>query len=939
MMFGKRILISVLLLFAGALSVSAQAFLNANGPGNTFEEITDEFAPGSDTSAVEDPQCIHPAFGRHIAEVWDADQGKYVYEFYMHVAVDNDRCINFDRQRVEIKTYDPSPASLKGVTGETILYKWRFRVPVGFKPSSSFTHIHQIKAVGGNDDDPLITLTIRKGSPHKMELIHNNTTKVAIVNLSLFEGSWVECTEVIKVDSLAGTYSMVIRKVSDGSTILSYSSGSIMTIRSDNTFIRPKWGIYRSLNSPADLRDDTLRFSDFYIGESATTASPAAPSSLTATIASSTQINLLWTDNAVNEEGFAVERSLNGTTWTVIDTTEPNSSSFANTGITSTTQYYYRVRALNTFGVSAYSNTVSSIAGLIRSTQSGSWGSASTWIGGVVPTSADDVEIMSDDTVTIAAAGAVCADLTVAGRLTFANTGGLSLTVNGNASVQTGGDVNVYLTGNPTGTLTHTITLYKDLTVASGATFDMRRGSSSIVAVGTVVFTGPSNSTVSLQSTVYQSSVEEFNAVTVSKTSGAKVILQSGNLFMSNNNSTGPSILTLTSGVIETGNNVWVHLSTASGGVLNGSVSSYINGALGRGGNTSAATSRAFEVGDAEGYRPVTITTNAGIASGGYVVVRCISGNADNSSSFSGGIDRVSSLRYYSVQYKQGTGATASTGITRAALSYASGDGISHGSTMLRVASSVDGRSTWTGAGQTTTHTTSVSSTPTTITPDLFSSVITLTDGAVFHAALARASGGTDPLPVELTRFTAAWQRSSVRLQWNTATEMNNHGFEIQRAFGNTSPQDKETSVWSTIGFVVGNGGTNSAHEYSFTDRVSMGGRYSYRLKQLDRDGNFTYSSIAEVIVSVPTAYHLSQNFPNPFNPVTTIEFAVPVRSIVRLAVFNALGQEVARLVDGTVTEGIHSAEFDAAGLPSGTYFSAMRSGSFTAVQKMLLTK
>lgn len=919
--------------------LSAQAFLNANAAGNTFEEITTAFAPGSDTSAVEDPQCIHPQFGRHIAEVWDAELGKQVFEFYAHVSVDNDRCINFDRQRVEIKTYDPSPASLKGVTGETILYKWRFRVPVGFKPSTSFTHIHQIKAVGGNDDDPLITLTVRKGSPNKMELIHNNTTKVAIVNLSLFEGSWVECTEVIMVDSLAGTYSMVIKKVSDGSTILSYSSGSLMTIRSDNTFIRPKWGIYRSLNSPADLRDDTLRFSDFYIGETATTASPAAPSSLTASIASGTQINLAWTDNAVNEEGFAVERSTNGTTWTVIDTTDPNSSSFSNTGITSTTQYYFRVRAVNTFGVSSYSNTASSIAGLIQSAQTGSWGSTTTWIGGIVPTSADDVEIMADDTVTIAAAGAACSDLSVSGRLTFANAGALSLTVNGNAEVLSGGDMNVYLTGNPTGTLTQTLMFYKNLSVASGAIFDMRRGSGTNVTVGTVFFTGAVNSTVSLQNTVYQSAVEEFNAVTVNKSSGAKVILQSGYLFMSNNNSTGPSILTLTSGVIETGNNVWVHLSTASGGVTGGSVTSYINGALGRGGNTSTGTSRAFEVGDAAGYRPVTVTTSAGIGSGGYVVVRCIAGNADQSSSFTGGIDRVSPLRYYSVQYKQGTSATASTGITRTALSYASGDGITNLNTALRVASSTDNRATWTGAGQTSVHTASVSSTPATITPDLFSSVITLTDGAVFHAALARTTGGTDPLPVELTRFTASIQRSSVLLQWSTATEVNNHGFEIQRTVGRVNPQDRESNDWNMVGFVEGNGGSNSAHEYSFKDRVTSGRDYSYRLKQLDRDGSFTFSSIVEVTVAAPSAYLLSQNYPNPFNPSTTIEFAVPEAAHVRLSVFNALGQEVAVLVNGAMAPGIHSAEFNAVDIPSGTYFSAMRSGSFASFKKMLLTK
>jgi hypothetical protein len=254
-------------LLAVPLTTSAQVVLNADGPGNTYELISSVLAPGAD--AVENPECIHPEFGRHIAEVWDAELNCYVFEFYSHVTPDNDRCINFDRERIEIKTYEASPANLKGVVGEMITYKWKFRLPVGFQPSSSFTHIHQIKAVGGDDGSPIFTLTPRKGSPNKLELIHDNTTKVAAVNLSLFEGVWVECTEVIKVGD-AGTYSMTIKKVSDGSSILSYQNSTIMTIRPDNSFIRPKWGIYRSLDHPSDLRDEAVRFNAISIQEGTT---------------------------------------------------------------------------------------------------------------------------------------------------------------------------------------------------------------------------------------------------------------------------------------------------------------------------------------------------------------------------------------------------------------------------------------------------------------------------------------------------------------------------------------------------------------------------------------------------------------------------------------------------------------------------------------------
>jgi hypothetical protein len=243
----------------------SQVTLEADGPGNTYELINGVFAPGND--AIESTECTHPDFGRHIAEVWDDELNRFVFEFYIHVTPDNDRCINFDRQRVEIKTYDKSPENLKGIPGETVTYKWKFRIPTGFKPSSSFTHIHQIKAVGGDDGMPLFTLTPRSGSPDKIELIHNNITKVKTAPLSLFEGVWVEVTEKITIDNLHGSYSITIKKVSDETVLLTYSHINLMTIRSDNTFIRPKWGIYRSLNNSTALRDETMRFAGFSILE------------------------------------------------------------------------------------------------------------------------------------------------------------------------------------------------------------------------------------------------------------------------------------------------------------------------------------------------------------------------------------------------------------------------------------------------------------------------------------------------------------------------------------------------------------------------------------------------------------------------------------------------------------------------------------------------
>jgi len=272
-----KIAVASIFVFSNKIA-SSQTVLTANGPGSTYELINSVLAPGA--TAEETPDAFDTAFGRHIAEVWDADLNQYVFEFYLHVSVANElqdeSTGDTDRQRVEIKTYAPSPDKLKGVPGEIIVYKWRFKVPTGFRPSSNFTHIHQIKAVGGDESDPIFTLTCRKSSPNKLELNYYsnsnlNSIKFASVDLTQFENTWVEATERIKVDSIHGSYSMNIVRVSDGAKLLSYSNSDLLTYRATNTFIRPKWGIYRSLLSIQDLRDESLRFNNFSIYEESPT--------------------------------------------------------------------------------------------------------------------------------------------------------------------------------------------------------------------------------------------------------------------------------------------------------------------------------------------------------------------------------------------------------------------------------------------------------------------------------------------------------------------------------------------------------------------------------------------------------------------------------------------------------------------------------------------
>ncbi|MFT3981343.1 MAG: hypothetical protein QM687_12785 [Ferruginibacter sp.] len=351
----------ILLFICGSHMAAAQLVLTADGPGNTYERINAALAPGY--TVVETPDCVHTGFGRHIAEVFDADINQYVFEFYAHVNEDNDRCVAFDRQRTEIKTYDQSPDSLIGTPGEFFTYKWRFKVPVGFQPSSSFTHIHQVKPVGGDDDQPLFTLTARKGSPNKLELIYvatgtSGSSKVAIVNLSGFEGVWVEATEQLLVGA-NGSYSIDIRRVSDNVSLLSYSNNSISTIRPDNDFIRPKWGIYRSLNNPGDLRDESLRFAMFSIKQGLS-ALPVQLNSFHATAAGKT-VRLQWeTALETDLQELVVERSANGIVFNAIGRLQPRQLPSVYSFIDDQPLQgynYYRIRLKENDGAEKFSST------------------------------------------------------------------------------------------------------------------------------------------------------------------------------------------------------------------------------------------------------------------------------------------------------------------------------------------------------------------------------------------------------------------------------------------------------------------------------------------------------------------------------------------------------------------------------------------------------
>jgi hypothetical protein len=192
-------------------------------------------------------------------------------------------------------------------------------------------------------------------------------------------------------------------------------------------------------------------------------------------------------------------------------------------------------------------------------------------------------------------------------------------------------------------------------------------------------------------------------------------------------------------------------------------------------------------------------------------------------------------------------------------------------------------------------------------------------------------------IPVELTSFTATSRSGEVYLNWATASETNNLGFEIERKILNNQNEGE----WARIGFVEGYGTTTEPKEYSYVDNISRINATSlaYRLKQLDFDGSYEYSDEVLVDNSVPVDYALHQNYPNPFNPVTTISYSLPLKSQVDLVIHNLLGEKVIQLVNEEKEVGKHSIEFNATSLPSGVYFYRLQAGSFVETKKMVLMK
>jgi hypothetical protein len=189
--------------------------------------------------------------------------------------------------------------------------------------------------------------------------------------------------------------------------------------------------------------------------------------------------------------------------------------------------------------------------------------------------------------------------------------------------------------------------------------------------------------------------------------------------------------------------------------------------------------------------------------------------------------------------------------------------------------------------------------------------------------------------PVELIAFSGTVIKRDVQLNWTTATETNNKGFEIQRAeVINGLPE------YSKIGYVNGKGNSNTQTKYSFNDFKLKIGKYIYRLKQMDLNGNYKFYDLSgEIEISLPKKFSLSQNYPNPFNPATKIDFDIPYDCNVSIKIYDISGREIKNLLNEKKTAGYYTLDFNAGNISSGVCFYRIVADNFKEVKKMLVIK
>jgi hypothetical protein len=201
------------------------------------------------------------------------------------------------------------------------------------------------------------------------------------------------------------------------------------------------------------------------------------------------------------------------------------------------------------------------------------------------------------------------------------------------------------------------------------------------------------------------------------------------------------------------------------------------------------------------------------------------------------------------------------------------------------------------------------------------------------YDGFAVASVPASTLPVILSSFLSSVKLNNVKLEWTTENEFNNSGFKVEQLkLGEIN--------WKELGFVIGNGTTNEQKKYLFDDKKLQTATYKYRLKQINFNGNFEYFNLDnDVVVGTPKDFRVSQNYPNPSNPKSKIDYELPVNGKLSIKVYDIIGREVVKLIDEYKEAGYYTVDFDGSNFASGVYFYKIVSGAFIQTKKMILIK
>ena len=456
-----------------------------------------------------------------------------------------------------------------------------------------------------------------------------------------------------------------------------------------------------------------------------------------------------------------------------------------------------------------------------------------------------------------------------------------------------------------------------NITVAAGQTMNIAPASN---PSDSLVFNGTTEQSINGAGT--------FN-ITNTATIQNKVVLNNSAGLVLNKNVTIPGTLIMLSGNITTGANT---LTLGTSATILGTLvrtSGTVIGTMARWFTTGTVTDVVYPLGTATNYRPFTLSYTSGPVAAGTVTIGHVDGvdGSDIAAPILDGaflINRNSNM-YWTIAFAGAFGGTMSFSIN------GNGQNGINDPGNLRAIYSSDGT--------------------------VFLALGNHQSGSTTVARRTEVPGGTpgrfylggnttnNPLPVELDNFVATTIKNEVILDWYTGHEINNSGFELERAKLTEKEYRTDADLnFERVAFVQSKGNSNLVQGYKYIDGNLSMGRFAYRLKQIDFNGNHTYFLLNnEVVVSNPNKFTINQNYPNPFNPTTNISFDMPFDGIVSLIVFDNLGREVKTLVNGNVNSGYHRVEFNASGLPSGMYFYRINAASgtekFEKVFKMMLVK